>query len=460
MNKAALKYIVSALTASAIFTACGDSSDIGSSLVENETEVVMATEFNLSGRTIVNPKVQSRTTTQVLGRINAKGYGNFQSDFITQFMPSSKIDTENLSEENIDSLKLLCYVPIGSCIGDSIAPMGLEVYRLNKQLPSPIYSNESPDEYYNPNDLLGTKIYACNALGAPDSIKALSYRTIDVHMPVSLAKELYNLYKTTPSAYALPTTFAKHFPGIYVKNSYGNGRVVEITNTIMRLYYHTTSTDSVGAEVITRYEGNYYAVSPEIIINNNLKYEMDSELQQRIDEGENIVVAPVGRDIEIEFPVKEIIDYYQANRGTLSVINSLTMDISADSIANDYGITPPDYLLLVLSKDKDNFFLGNELNNDVTSFYAGYDSTNNRYRFTLRPYILEMLTKDEVKPEDYTFTITPVSIESESNSSDYYYGSTTTYVSAINPYVGAPTMVKLNLDKTEISLTFSKQTLK
>ena len=32
--------------------------------------------------------------------------------------------------------------------------MGLEVYRLNKQLPSLIYSNFDPADYYNPADLL------------------------------------------------------------------------------------------------------------------------------------------------------------------------------------------------------------------------------------------------------------------------------------------------------------------
>ena len=338
--------------------------------------------------------------------------------------------------------------------------MGLEVYRLNKQLPSLIYSNFDPADYYNPADLLASKIYACNAIAATDSIKNLSYRLIDVKMPIELAKELYNLYITDPSAYAFPANFARHFPGIYVKNSYGDGRVVEISSTMMRMYYHTTTTNSEGKETINRYQGNYYAVTPEIVLNNNLAYTISPELDAKIADGEQIIVAPVGRDVELQFPIQEVVDYYNANTGSLSVVNTLTFDIPAEKITNDYGIKPPANLLLILSSKKDEFFLRNELNNNITSFYAAYDADNHRYRFAgMRDYLLDILKKDKITPEDYTFTLTPVTIQTEVNSSNSYYGSSTTYVSAIDPYIGAPAMVQLDLEKAKITLTFSKQTI-
>lgn len=460
MTKAAKAFlsVLATIFATLAFTSCEDTgAEIGSSLVTDESEVVIFDDFSVEGVSVDNPRIQSRTITQVLGRINAKGYGTFSSDFMTQFMPSSKMSS-NITAENIDSLKLLLFVPNGSYVGDSLAPMGLEVYRLNKILPATIYSNESPEKYYNPSDLLASKIYACNAQGANDSIQALTYRVIDVMMPKSLAVELFNLYQTNPEAYMFPTTFAEYFPGIYVKNSYGNGRVVEISSTIMRMYYHTTSTDSEGEETITRHEGNYYAVTPEIVLNNHLDYTISNELQTRIDDGEQIIVAPVGRDIEIKFPIEELIDYYNSNSGSLAVVNTLTFEIPAEAIKNDYGIDPPENLLLIQSSKKDDFFLRNELADNVTSFYATYDSTNHRYRFTgMRNYLIDMLKKTNVTEEDYTFTLTPVTVESEVNSSGYY--GSTTYVSAIDPYIGAPTMVKLNLDEATVKLTFAKQTL-
>ncbi len=228
----------------------------------------------------------------------------------------------------------------------------------------------------------------------------------------------------------------------------------------MRMYYHTTTTNSEGKETINRYQGNYYAVTPEIVLNNNLAYTISPELDAKIADGEQIIVAPVGRDVELQFPIQEVVDYYNANTGSLSVVNTLTFDIPAEKITNDYGIKPPANLLLILSSKKDEFFLRNELNNNITSFYAAYDADNHRYRFAgMRDYLLDILKKDKITPEDYTFTLTPVTIQTEVNSSNSYYGSSTTYVSAIDPYIGAPAMVQLDLEKAKITLTFSKQTI-
>ncbi|MDE5942280.1 MAG: DUF4270 domain-containing protein [Muribaculaceae bacterium] len=447
-----------AVAASAVCS-CDDSSNIGGSLVQDESAVVIADEFEVTGRTVVNPRVQSRSVTQVLGRLKADGYGNFSSDFVTQFMPSMSIDVENMTVNNIDSMKLMMFVSVGSLVGDSIAPMGLEVYRLNKQLKAPMYSNDDPSGYYDPADKLGERIYVCNALGATDSVKALSYRMIDVKLPDQLARDFINLYVTNPEVYAYPSLFANHFPGIYVKNTYGSGRVVSITNTMIRMYYHTTSTDSEGKETVTRYYGNYFAVTPEVVLNNNISYTIDSDLQARIDDGENIIIAPVGRDVEMVFPVDAIIQYYKENAGSLSVVNTLSLDIPAEAIENEFGIEPPENLLMVLSDKREDFFKNGELTDDVTSFYATYDAENNRYRFSgLRSYLLEMLKKEDLTPADYTFSLTPVSVETETSSSGYY--GSTTYVSAINPYIGAPSMVKLDFDNALVTFSFSKQTVK
>ena len=115
---------------------------------------------------------------------------------------------------------------------------------------------------------------------------------------------------------------------------------------------------------------------------------------------------------------------------------------------------------MVLTKDKEKFFNLSELTDDETSFYATYDEENKRYRFSgLRTYMLKMLEKynnGTLAAEDYTFTLTPVSVIMESNTNDYY-GTGASYLSAINPYIGNPVMVKLNLNKAAVNFTFSKQ---
>lgn len=437
--------------------------DIGASLIQEEAKVVIHNEFTLSGRTVANTRIQSRTIVELLGSIQADGYGAFSSDFACQFLPAQKLVTDGVPVENIDSLHLVLAYPNGAYVGDSIAPMGLQVYQIKSKLESPIYSNSNPLDYYDPQSQpIASKIYVGNAQGESDSIQALSYREIAVKLPLSLARKLYQEYLDNPATYQLPTSFAKFFPGLYVHTSFGAGRVTQIQRTTMVMYYHTDGTDTDGKTVPVRHSATYYAVTPEVVTNNFINYTIDPKLEARINAGENIIVAPVGRDVELNFPLQEVIDYYIDNSGLLSVVNTLTMEIPAVKLDSDYGIEPPQSLLMVLSSKKDEFFKNNSLPDNETSFIATYSAANNSYTFSgLRAYFQKMFDKYKaegtIDPAEMTFTLTPVAVSTESSGSYY---NTTEYISAVNPYIGKPAMVKLNLDKADITFQFAKQNFK
>lgn len=442
-----------------VFTACEESSTIGSSIIQEEVEIVVDSSFTVSGKSVINNKVQSRTVTQLLGRLEAKEYGNLYSDVVTQFMPAGAIDTAGITADNIDSIKMVMYIPVGGFVGDSITPMGFNEYRLNKQLPSPIYSDFNPTDYYSEDDLLASKIYTVNALGETDSVAELSYRNIYIDMPLELGKDLYNQYINDPASYLIPMDFAKYFPGIYIKNTFGSGRVARISGTEIKLYYHRTEPiEDTDRDTTYNEIGTYFAVTPEIITNNNIQLALSDELKTMAENGDNIIVAPAGMDVEIKFPTNDVLNFYRENGGDLTVINSLSFEIPAEEIANDYNISIPPYLMLILSSEKDKFFANSKITDDKTSFYAAYDEVNKKYSFTgLRQYLIDMRAKEELTDEDVTFTLTPVSITTESYSS--YYSSSSAYINEIVPYVQAPAMVKLNLDEAKIKLTFSKQTI-
>ena len=76
----------------------------------------------------------------------------------------------------------------------------------------------------------------------------------------------------------------------------------------------------------------------------------------------------------------------------------------------------------------------------------------------MRQYIIDMLAKDEIKAEDYTFTLTPVDLVVESTQGSYYQQGQS-YITGINPYVSGPAMCKLLLDDAKIKFTYSKQTV-
>lgn len=451
-----LPYLIGA-TAVLSVTSCDESENIGSSIIQDEIQIIVDSAYTVSGYTIGNERIQSRTVTQLLGRIDAKEYGRFSADFVTQYMPSNHLDTTGINVDDIDSLQMILAVPLGGFVGDSVTPMGLTVYEINKELPSPIYSNFDPASYYDPSKPISTKIYACNAVGEPDSVKKLNYRYVAATLPREMGQRLYKAYRDNPTSYLEPSTFAKIFPGLYVANSYGTGRVMKISGNVLRMYYHKPDTTAAGKDTVISTYSNYYTTSPEVITNNNIDFAIADNLKQMAQSGKALVVAPAGMDVKITFPLEKMLQRYRNNPNSLTVVNTLTMDIPVEEIANDYGIEPPHDLLMVLSTKLDEFFAKNQVTDNVYSFYATYDATNHRYRFSgMRGYLLAMLEKGSITADDFTFTLTPVSVEAETTSSYY---NTSYYISAIVPYIDKPAMARLMLDQIDIKLTYSKQSL-
>lgn len=449
------------------FSACDDTvTTLGSSLVNDDSEIVIDSAFSVTGISKPNDDIQSRSIVQMLGSIDAKEYGHFSSDFVTQFISAVNLDTTGVSINDLDSIKLLMFFMPGGFTGDSLVPMGLEVYPLTRPLPSPIYSDFDPTGYYDPNTCWtnGTQIYTANALYS-DSVSALDYRTVSVKLPLAFAKKFYNEYLTNPATFATPQSFVNFFPGLYIKNSFGSGRVINFNETRINLYYgrHTTKTNTAGLTVdtIIHTSSTYMAVAPEVITNNIINMSLSPQLQSMISAGNTMLVAPASYDIELTFPIREIIASYRANAGKMSVINSLSLTLPVEEITNNYNINPPTSVLLVLTKDKKSFFANNKIADDKTSFLGIYDETNQCYTFDgMRQYLIDMMAKDRLTADDYTFTLTPVDVTYENSSSgSYYYTNTVSYVTAVTPYISGPAMCKINLDDAKIKFTYSKQSI-
>lgn len=453
---------------------CEDSTTAGGSLVQDEVEIVIDSAFSVSGRPVTSDLVQSRTILQLLGSLKAEGYGTLSSDIVCQYMPASSIDTFGVKAEYIDSVKLELCMYKDAFAGDSTVPMGLTVYMLNKQLPSPIYSNFDPTGYYDPASPVGSTTYSALLDGSPDLAKDDNnslYKSIYVTLPKKLGVDLYNLFLTSPQTLQSPQAFAQWFPGLYIANSFGSGRVTRITNNFINVYYHSVHriNDETNPRDTTLYHvSSYMGVTPEIITNNNIQFEMSEALEARAQEGETLLVGPTGYDVEFTFPAREILSRYQAQSGPLAVVNALNFSIPAKDISNDYGLKPPPYILMVKKSQKDKFFSTTKVNDNMSSFYATYNSTTGTYAFSsMRNYIIDLIKKGTVTPDDEEFVICPVQVSFYTTSNNNYYGyygyysssSTSAQVSSITPYVVEPVMTILDLKHAKIDFTFSKQTL-
>lgn len=463
MKKTAL--FAAGLVALSAMSSCDENtSTAGGSLVQDEVKIIIDSTFTVSGRAVMNDLVQSRTVLQLLGRIDAEGYGSLSSDIVCQYMPSAYVDTVGVTPETIDSVKLVLTMFQNGFAGDSIVPMGVSVYPLNRQLTSPIYSDFNPTEYYDHSEMISSTTYS----GLIDGAEGVAsdgtniYKDIFIRLPREIGVKLYNQFKTSPQTFSTPQEFAKWFPGLYISNSFGSGRVTRIVSNMINVYFRSIqpipNTDPQ-RDTVLHGTGTYMAVTPEIITNNNIAYRMSEKLRERASEGEAVIVGPIGYEVELNFPASEIISRYKAQSGALSVINSLSLSIPVSEIENDYGLTPPPYVLLVKKKDKEKFFSGTQVNDNISSFYATYDSTNKRYVFSsMRDYIVDVMSKDKITADDEEFVICPALVAFNVNNNPYYGQTTTSTVNSITPYVTEPVMGVLDLNKAKITFTFSKQT--
>lgn len=465
------KLLLTAASAVALIsglTACDQDSDItgvpGSSMVSDRFTIVIDSSFTVSAKSVLNPRVQSRTTTQLLGAIQAPAYGTLRADFVAQLFPSNAIDTVGVTPERIDSVKLQLVFDKNGFVGDSLTPIGIEVYPLTKTLPYPIYSDFNPEGYYASRPM-GTGMFTAVGIGVNDTVASHPYRYAYASLPREFGVELFNKFMADPQLFNDPEAFAQYFPGVYVKNVYGSGRVTRINDVRMVMYYHKirrlANNQGVEVDSLTNHFAYYMASAPEVVSNTDIDMQISPEITAMANKGDAVILSPAGRDVELTFPIEDVMSAYRGNTGTsLSVINTMTFTIPGDSIANGRGINPPGYLLMVLSKDKDEFFANNKLPNQSTSFVATYDYLTQTYSFgDMRQYLIDMLDKESIAPEDYTFTLTPVSMVMENSNSSYYYGTSSSTLSGISPMVALPAMVKLRTPEAKIILTFSKQQL-
>ncbi len=438
---------------------------IGSSLIDTRSAIIEDSSFVITGHSVANHRLQSRTSTQLLGVIKSTGYGTLSSQVVTEFMPSTMIDTMGVTASMIDSCQLVLRIPSKGFTGDENTPMQLSVYRLNKPLPSPLFSDFDPTGYYNRGDLLGVAPYspqsATVAYDTQNSQSSATYLETYVPMPVSLAREIFNEFKRDPSTFASPTKFAQFFPGVFITNSFGSGRMMNFSNTELKVFYRKHTTTLEGADSIAEGQTRVYmAASPEALSDNIFTLDVDPTLKQAIDDGQTIVMAPAGYEVEVKFPVQDIIDRFRQNSdGDLSVLNSVTLTLPAEVVANLNNIAPPKHLLMVKTSKKDEFIAGDSLTNNKDSFYATYDSDNKCYTFSgLRAYVLNIINKQAgvATDDDINITITPVDVNTYTTSSTYY-SSSSTIVTKISPMVSAPAVVRLRLDKAKVKIVFNRQ---
>lgn len=496
------------MASTGLISSCQDTvSTVGSDLAGGEVQIALDSliwdgtdQYIHRGdeKTLVNcPKisyspvfddaVDTRSTTNLLGRISVPEYGDLNCSFVSRLMCTTTLAIpDSIPIEQIDSMKLILRVPRGELTGDSLAPQQLRVFRLTKSLPSDIDNRFDPTGYYDPSDPIGSRSFTLSALGMSDSIYLkLNYIDIDIHMSKEMAIETVNAYrnKATQDIFSWPQTFEKYFHGIYVEPSFGRGCVANIAATRFIIYYNykvkesSTGSDGVVTSTVKTKTGavGVFESSPIVLNSNNIAYRPSDNLKNLAANEEAIITTPGGFRVNLQFPGKELVDIYNQSNSKLAVVSDLNFSVPAEEIPNDYGLTPPPYLIMVKTSKLAEFLSNNSLPNNKDAFYASYNSNLKRYTFSsMRKYIIDLIDNG-IKDEDLEFTIIPANLVFEDQSSgsnsyysyySYYYGygnSTTTKKQTLTkctPYITKPTMCRLRIDEARTIFTYSLQQMK
>ena len=495
------------LAAGAVFASCEDKvSTVGSDLANGEVQIALdsliwdGSEQNiyrgdkkhlvvcpkLSYSTVFDDAVDSRSTTNLIGRISVPEYGDLNCSFVSQMLSTTSLDIpDSIPVSQVDSMKMVLYVPRGALTGDSLAPQQLKVFRLTKSLPSDIDNRFDPTGYYDPKNPLGTRSFTLSALGMSDSL--YTHKTlINIEIPLSreMAVETVNAYRDDKinSIFKWPQTFEKYFHGIYVEPSFGRGCVANIVQSRFVIFYNyketkiETTDDKTTTTVNTKVgTAGVFASSPIVLNSNNISFKPSENLKTLASDNDALITTPGGYRVNFRFPAKELLDIYRQSQSKLAVVSDLTLSIPAEEIKNDYGLTPPPYLILVRTSKLKEFLASNSLPDNKDSFYAEYNSKIQRYTFSsMRNYMLRII-EEGVKDEDIDFTIIPANLEfeEEQSSNSYYnplyslyYGysnsssSAKKYLTKCTPYILNPTMCKLHMDQARTIFVYSQQQMK
>ena len=83
MKKLLFIPIVLAIVANFMTSCDDDVTNTGSSLITDKSEIIVDSLFNASGQSVRATSVQSRTLTQLIGRLQAKEFGSLSSEIVT-----------------------------------------------------------------------------------------------------------------------------------------------------------------------------------------------------------------------------------------------------------------------------------------------------------------------------------------------------------------------------------------
>jgi hypothetical protein len=451
-----------------IYLSCEDStiSEIGTSIMPDEDKIVVYdTTISIALKTVKTDSIYAKTINGALGEYYDPTFGTLNAGFACQFYPSINFNDSvrfltDMVDGKIDSVFLDVYY---TYMGDSLAPMELTVYPINKPLEKNYYTNVNPDEFADMSHPVIRYPYTTKSQNFP----GYNYGMLSVVMPVEWGQKYVDAMKASfvqPGNSVLKYSladFTNMFPGLYLKSTFGSGCMLFVNNTAIDAYtqiviqYRTKEPGQSylgGDSIRKRYA--YWAVTKEVIQTNSYK---NTNIDYLFRNDSTVYVkSPAGVFTELTIPIPEIVQKIGKKQ-----FSSVKLSLSAYPRNEwNYSLNFPGlggyqqvssgvaYNLLLIPPDSTkNFFEQQRVANNVTAYMTTFAATNYTYNFNNISSLIRHAI--EHKPnEDLKLWLIPV-------QSSYTYSTQTGYVDYATTYDLYPSGVALKSNDQKIRIIAS-----
>ena len=417
------------------FWRCDDNTgELGLTLFPNSDQNISGrlTTYDVITNSIPAGRIYAKTNIGYVGKFTDELFGTYEAGFLatlncpqgTQFPGVFKDNAFNengyplniMTTSDDDDVRLIynnaANEPIGepignihtveiylwynSFFGDSINACRLSIYELNEKLDiedEPYYTDINPTDFYDPNDLLGTKVYTAVDYSTSDSIRNLDTYVPSVHLEFDKETAYRiggNILRASRNAGSNfnNDTFSDAFKGIYVKSDYGDGTILNIFQAQINIVYKCYATDETTGEILkksnstedsTYYGYRTFASTREVLQANQLLNDEDKINELIAEDYNTYIKAPAGIFTQAALPVKEIGEKLMEDS-----LNAVSLTFSNYNQQSDleYNMPIPSTLMLIRKKYKDTFFEENQLPDEINSYLTSHTSTTNQYTFS------------------------------------------------------------------------------
>lgn len=405
-------------------SSCTDSiTDIGKKILSPSDSIMIGTDtFHLSTKTIFVDSIFSRPDSFLLGTFHDLKFGEIKADILAQV--NCPVGFKFPANSAVDSAKIS--VIYYTCFGDTLSPLDLNIYEMNKQTFSymGLYaSNLNPLDYSDRSIKLGERIIRA---GQNSSVAKVINFKLDTSSDFvkRLGKDSY---------FSSTSTFLTAFKGIYITANFGASTLLNVGLINLRYFYHYTyPTKNIngGDSIATVNDYITFPANSEVRQVNRIEHPDRKTVVQPL-EGLNYIASPANLQTQVGVPLKKIHDKLEAGiNGKKLTINSAMLRVDVAETDQDTVSHPVvKYLMVIKESAIDRFFNNKELPSDTCSVAVGISSeeigTTGTYRYFYSFNISKLIANElklantkKINPVDnLNLRLIPVSIGTTTSSS-------------------------------------------